>query len=631
MIQAVRRIPVVRYALIVSLIIVLFISAFYLYLYYSKAVRLRYNVAQMVSARESAAKIDSCLLYLYTADNNSRLYTLTGEEMYYKKFSEEINFVNRTVQQLDNNNLLPGNILYQKIDTLVDQKAGFMQSDIYLRTLSDSLLLSAAKINEAVVAKKNQVVVTPVLSKVISKTRIDTIRVPEKGKPRRRKFFGRLLAAFASPKAEASTKKHQAAEGQFIIKKKYDTLVQISPFTAEMNARYHNNYQKMLNTSADLKENEESLLATNKKIIDEIISKLKSFKQSEQLQINSSRVSLESSLHDVVFRFRNLSGLIFLFLISLVSIILYNIWKIFRSEKQLLSYSLKTEQYAQSKSAFLASMSHEIRTPLNSVIGFSEQLGQGTLDHKQQEQVNAISASSKMLLEVVNEILDFSKFETGKMSFDQQPFNVCKVLDETYNTLKIQADTKGILLVKKFNLDPQLCIKGDAFRLKQVIVNFLSNAVKFTSSGAVTLKARVREDKTGRKLLGIQVRDSGLGISKENLEHIFGEFSQVDAAQEKASQKGTGLGLAISKKIIELQGGKISVSSELGKGSVFGFELPFELAVEIDDCKVQDLKENENNYQELAGLNILIAEDNNLNVLLLKTILKKMEDQCGCC
>jgi CheY-like chemotaxis protein/nitrogen-specific signal transduction histidine kinase len=306
----------------------------------------------------------------------------------------------------------------------------------------------------------------------------------------------------------------------------------------------------------------------------------------------------------------------------MVIVILYNIWKIFRNEEEIISYSQDAEQYAQSKSAFLASMSHEIRTPLNSVIGFSEQLGQSQLNETQREQLQAISSSSRLLLDVVNEILDFSKFETGKMSFDSAAFMPQHTLEEVFISLRPQAESKGIKIEKELDLDVDTCFTGDAFRLKQVVLNLMSNAIKFTTDGKVTLRAHVSKGQQGMKVLHVSVKDSGLGISKENIPLIFGEFAQIDSAQKQASQKGTGLGLAISKKIVELQGGSISVTSELKKGSVFSFQIPFETA-DFSACKKKSMPDNFLAEEILLGKHILVAEDNRLNVLLLSTILKK--------
>lgn len=620
MISTVKKIPIQRYTLITSLIIILFSSAFYLYLYYSKTVRLRYNVNDMVLARESAAKIDSCLVYLYSADNSSRLYALTTDGRYFRQFSNEIKFVSDAVQQLNANHKAAAQ--KGRLNELIGQKAVKTENYIRLKLLSDSLLKSAGRINNLVEERKAQPVKVPVVTKTVSEIKIDTIRIASVVKAKKkRKFFGRLFDAFSSKDGKENEPQGKMQVSPTIVRKRIDKVVEIATLQTKPNA-YNKNYRKLFVASDQVKNNEQELLNINNQLITQIIGSLKKYKVAEQHYINKRKGDLNNNLQDAVLRFKKLSGIILLFLVLLVVIIFYNIWKIFRNEKELIRYSDHAEQQARSKSAFLAAMSHEIRTPLNSVIGFSEQLSQSELDDSQQEQVSAISSSSKMLLEVVNEILDFSKFETGKMTFDLKPFKPYHTIEEILNSISIQARNKGLLLHKEMDLDPETCLKGDDFRLKQVILNFMSNAVKFTEKGSITLKASLTKQNDEKMLLHVMVKDTGIGIAKESIATVFGEFSQVASAQKRASQKGTGLGLAISKKIIELQGGKILVNSEQGKGSEFGFELLFDLAAN-KDCVKNDVADDQSAYQYLSGKHILIADDHQLNLLLLTTILKK--------
>ncbi|WP_353903390.1 ATP-binding protein [Pedobacter sp.] len=619
MISKVRKIPILRYALIVSLIVVLFISAFYLYLYYRRAESVRYNVHQMILARESTAMIDNCLISLYSADNNSRMYSLTSDSKYFNAFSADISFVNQMILQL---NMKSQPVLVDRnLQQLIHEKTAKTTSYTRLKILSDSLLQSVGKINTIIEEAATVPIKVPVVSKYISEVKIDTIKPVAKPIVKKR-FFGRVFEAFSSRKsAEASKQAQEQQKKPILVERKIATRVESRTIIPKDALASRKHIREIYQVNDKLRNSEQEMLKVNTTLINEIITNLKKFKEAEQQYIANGRNELNNSLQDVVFKFKSLSGLIFLFLITIVVIILYNIWKIFRNEEEIISYSLDAEQYALSKSAFLASMSHEIRTPLNSVIGFSEQLSQSPLDEIQKEQLEAISSSSRLLLDVVNEILDFSKFETGKMSFDNAPFVPHDSLEEVFNSLRIQAEHKGIQLEKELNVDEEICLKGDAFRLKQVVINLMSNAIKFTTVGKVILRASITDGAMSKRILHVAVQDSGLGISKENIPLIFGEFSQIVSAQQKASQKGTGLGLAISKKIVELQGGSITVTSEPDKGSVFTFHLPFE-PVEPVACKKKKLTEP-GAHEELIGKHILVAEDNKLNVLLLTTILKK--------
>jgi CheY-like chemotaxis protein len=272
-------------------------------------------------------------------------------------------------------------------------------------------------------------------------------------------------------------------------------------------------------------------------------------------------------------------------------------------------------------------MSHEIRTPLNSVIGFSEQLSQEVLSPLQKEQVAAIRNSSVMILDLVNEILDFSKYETGKMNFDLAPFMLSDSFEEVINIMSIHAFKKNLKLETDIQVDDELCCEGDKTRLKQVLINLVGNAIKFTRAGKVTIKARVEDLSAKDVTLKVSVIDTGIGIDKNVLPHVFDEFSQVAEAQNATSHKGTGLGLAICKKIIELQGGAIRVSSTPGKGSVFSFTLPLKQLSEAD-CALAAPVSFETRNEIVRGKYVLVADDNKLNVLLAKTILKKWNVRC---
>jgi signal transduction histidine kinase len=225
----------------------------------------------------------------------------------------------------------------------------------------------------------------------------------------------------------------------------------------------------------------------------------------------------------------------------------------------------------QHKSEFLANMSHELRTPLNAVIGFSEVLQQGMvgeLNDKQGEYVNYIHTSGSHLLSLINDILDLSKVEAGRMELELTSFNVPLAIDNALTLVKERAARHGLSLECTF--DPMVAeIHADERKFKQVMLNLLSNAVKFTPEGGrITVAARALDD-----AVEVSVTDTGIGIAPEDCEAVFEEFRQVGTHAEGKAQ-GTGLGLALTKRFVELHGGKIWLASTLGKGSTFAFTLP---------------------------------------------------------
>lgn len=609
-----------RYILIVFLVFALFSSAFYLYLHYRSTQNVRSSVAQLLLSRESAAIIDSCIISMYSADNHSRLFALTSDTTYYNKYNRDVHLVDNLLKKLNSGSYKQGISSTGKVNHLMKEKSKKLDDYINLKHLSDSLLVVARKL---IVVKSKQTAIpqeVPVIERTVNRIQIDTLKTintPVK----KRKFFGRIFDAFSSKKTEQVMQKSLAQRKTApVVTQRTESRV-YRMVVEENQSKNRKNYQQLFTINDQLRASEQEILFINNHLIKQIIQSLQKYKSEEQQHINSGKTELDNGLQEVDFRYKRLSGLIFFLLSGLVCIILYNIWKIYRYQKNLVYHSAFAEHNAASKTSFLAGMSHEIRTPLNSVIGFSEQLGQSKLDDTQREQLDAITNSSKILLDIVNQVLDFSKFETGKMVFERAPFIPQDILEEVFSTLSIQAVNKGISIAKSFDISPELSVKGDALRLKQVLINLLGNAIKFTKEGEVTIKATVSSDKKDQIRLIVWVKDTGVGISKENVNMIFGEFSQVASAQKDASQKGTGLGLAISKKIIEQQGGYIRVTSEEGKGSVFKFSLPMEINHVKELTKPSGIRVQ--NPIRIEDKRLLIAEDNKLNILLLSTILKK--------
>ena len=253
------------------------------------------------------------------------------------------------------------------------------------------------------------------------------------------------------------------------------------------------------------------------------------------------------------------------------------------------------------KSMFVANVSHEIRTPTNGVIGMSELLLDTELDEVQHEYAETISSSGEALLEIIDDILDFSKIEAGKLDLDPTDFNLREVIEKACGMLASRAHRKGLELAVAIDPDVPVLVHGDAARLRQVITNLVSNAIKFTAEGEVVVRAGAAPSDDGGSLVRVNVSDTGIGIGREALDKLFQSYSQADGSTTR-KYGGTGLGLAISRQLIELMGGRLAADSELGIGSLFWFELALARPAGSDGPPDEE--------PEIAGLRVLVVDDN---------------------
>lgn len=274
------------------------------------------------------------------------------------------------------------------------------------------------------------------------------------------------------------------------------------------------------------------------------------------------------------------------------------------------------EDAVKAKQQFLSNMSHEIRTPMNAIIGFTKVILKTELNVKQKEYLNAIKQSGDALIVLINDILDLAKVDAGKMSFEEIPFKLESSISAMIHLFEAKIEEKNLRLIKDYDKTIPEVLLGDPVRLHQIILNLVSNAVKFTGCGSITIAVKMLQLYDEKAIVEFAVTDTGIGISESKLESIFENFQQASSGTSRL-YGGTGLGLAIVKQLVEAQGGTIAVESAMDTGSTFRFCLPFKKTTDSAETDAELLELD----TELKHIKVLVAEDMALNQLLMKTLL----------
>lgn len=286
-------------------------------------------------------------------------------------------------------------------------------------------------------------------------------------------------------------------------------------------------------------------------------------------------------------------------------------------ESELHQAKEKAEEASRIKQEFMAVVSHEIRTPLNAIMGMTNLIQKTSLSPLQSDYINTVQISADNLQGIINSILDFSKIEAGKMTLQKIPFNLKKTLQNIINSNEFKAEQKGLGLFLKFDEKLNVTLLGDSIRLSQVLLNLVSNAIKFTDKGTISLEARLITKMNNALVVEFNVIDTGKGIATDKQKLIFESFTQEDSSISR-KYGGTGLGLSISKQLVELMGGDLRVRSEISEGSTFSFVVGFPISQE----PIEESKQNNLSGNILVGKKILLVEDNAMNQFFAQKLLE---------
>jgi signal transduction histidine kinase/CheY-like chemotaxis protein/HPt (histidine-containing phosphotransfer) domain-containing protein len=374
--------------------------------------------------------------------------------------------------------------------------------------------------------------------------------------------------------------------------------------------------------SIELAQSELILINHTNHYINQLSDLLQAIEVDEMNRTNANNALLFSTVNRSMKRMTYIM-ILFVILSSLLAIMVFSdIARSIQYRKELVKAKEEAEYLSMVKQRFLANMSHEIRTPLQSIVGFSEQVIKQKNPSK--EAIMIIQRSSEHLLQIINEILDYSRIISGKYTFNRISFNMYELVHEVAETMKIQASQKGIHFQPEHSIDPNNYYLGDPFRLKQILYNILGNAIKFTNEGSVRLKINHTVNLPQTEF-HFQIEDTGIGISENDLKIIFNEFEQAHSAG-LTDAKGTGLGLSISKSLVELQGGSITASSVPGKGSVFSFSIPYEHSEKPENLNIAEADSGKTHFKG----KVMVIDDDTFILKLCSEILGRANIEHTC-
>jgi len=419
------------------------------------------------------------------------------------------------------------------------------------------------------------------------------------------------------------TKRHswQKAVDAIITPKLKDSLrragVSIDTFAMVYDIKLRNILKKDAKIKHFLFHKEQKLLDENRIISDQLRAILVSVEQEFSQKIYNEMRESENGLRETIEKIAYIGAVALLILIVFAWIIIRDLTINQNHRKQLEILNHENEELLRTKSMLMATVTHDLQTPLGSIIGFHELLKNSGITGKQSQYLSNINESANYILKLVNDLLDFSRLENNRISIEKTSFNIKNIIENTCRTLEPMALNKGIELNWDVNEELNSNFISDPYRIKQVLTNLVSNAVKFTPEGSVEVTAKIEGN-----TIHISVLDTGIGISRDKHSEVFKEFTQAHSGIEKKFG-GTGLGLTISKKILELLDGEIILESEEGQGSIFTMVIPC-IPSQISTNYIEEpvrSKNNVNLYPALNGKKILIVDDDKMQLALMKELL----------
>lgn len=563
-------------------------------------------VTNLAENKYEIDKIDEAIQLLYKAENNSRLYVVTRDAGLYSDYMDQLNRVSSLIVSVQKDD-------EQRIHGLVEDKK--LKTELYIsaKLLADSLLrdtkILADQENPPIIQSTPAVIQeiaapdTTTLKKVVEEYVVE--------KKSKRGLFGRIRDAIANKPSEREVKSVTTIEeSQANVVENVKPIIEIAPVLSPSGSASNN----VSSDFSKLTEKEKALLMANSELFEGLKKLLETLKAEEieiheqrQLDLGSDAALLMSDLKS------NNKYNLYLSLI-LTAVILSVLVLLYRNMKDLQKAKFEAEEHAQRKTAFVATLSHEMRTPLHSIHAFTDELSdRKEKEGKESEIIDAIKLSSNMLISVVNNILDFTKMEEGKFKLNHLPFVPNTIIQEVILGLAIQAKRKNLILNSAIDNSTKEKVYGDAFQLRQVLINIINNAIKYTEKGSISVSASFNTLDQVTGILELTIKDTGVGIPQEQLPYIFDEYNTQNIRAD-IKEGSTGLGLSIVKRIVNYHRGEIKVDSTSGKGSSFTIKLPYDIFVEKEETS------------KLISTNVpfsrvLLVENDPLNLKILNLLL----------
>jgi signal transduction histidine kinase/CheY-like chemotaxis protein len=587
---------------------------------------------KLISSLETLSKPDTelrrtskILAFLSGAESDIRVYTLTRDNYYFKTYSDNIDSVTRNLQDLKIA-LSDSKSATEQIDSINWMLSNrFKATNAYIAYLSktEGNSIGARVIKKLSTSHKDSLA-AKVQTKSTTVVRYDTLRPSDaelKNDRGTSSFFNRVGNIFKK-KEKRKPKKSPNPKTSILANTRVttDTSIIMQPDTTALEDVAHllrGLQDEQTHKQEVMNQKELDLLRSSALIIAQVMNVVKQIEvqrssQRERNMAEARNIASESiRIIYIVVAFA-LAAIIFFLILIFRSVARSNSY-----QKQLVESKHRAEKLAKVKEEFLANMSHEIRTPLTAIQGFSEQLSKSDLNNKQREHLDVVQKSSDHLLATVNDILDFSRIGAGKLTLENIPFHEQQVINEVYDILKVGADAKNLKFEMLTTESSEERLTGDPFRLKQLLLNLIGNAIKFTKEGSVTLMSERIPQTDGSIQLRFSVADTGIGIPEDKLSLIFDYFSQADTSSTR-KYGGSGLGLSICKHLVEIQNGYIEVDSEVDEGSTFTVYIPFKLYSGVFSA----IKELSPDKDLLIGKKLLLVDDDAFNILLTRIIIE---------